>query len=471
MKIVTRFPPSPTGYLHIGSARTALFNWLYAKRHSGRFILRIEDTDRERSTDAAVEVIIDGLRWLGLDWDEGPYFQTQRFDRYREVIAEMLRAGTAYHCYCSKERLESLREAQMAQKLKPRYDGHCRDCSEPGPAGVAPVVRFRNPQGGEVVIDDRVRGEVRISNDELDDLIIARADGTPTYHLTVVVDDIDMGVTHVIRGDDHLNNTPRQINIIEALGAPRPVYAHLPMINGTDGRKLSKRHGAISVLEYRNAGILPESLLNYLARLGWSHGDQEIFSRDEMIALFDIDAVNKAPANFDLDKLMWVNQQYLQQMSEADLARAARPYFHEAGIDLAAGPDLNALVSVQRDRVRNLVDLVERSLFFYRDFGDFDEQAAKKHLRPVAFEPLRQVRAALESVTDWHEPALLAAIHGVAERMNEPIGKVAQPLRVAITGAAASPGIDQTLALVGRERTLARIDRALDYVRVRGAVA
>lgn len=469
MKIVSRFPPSPTGYLHIGSARTALFNWLFAKRHSGRFILRIEDTDRARSTDEAVQVIIEGLRWLGLDWDKGPYFQTQRFDRYREVTARMLDAGTAYHCYCSRERLEALRESQMAHKLKPRYDGHCRDHGGPAPEGVAPVVRFRNPQGGDVVIDDRIRGEVRISNDELDDLVIARADGTPTYHLTVVVDDIDMGVTHVIRGDDHLNNTPRQINILEALGASRPIYAHLPMINGSDGKRLSKRHGAVSVLEYRDAGILPDALLNYLARLGWSHGDQEIFSREEMIALFDIDAVNKAAASFDMDKLMWVNQQYLQKLGVEELAAAARPFFVSAGLDLESGPNLAELVEVQRDRVRNLVDLAEKSLFFYQDFSEFEEQAAKKHLRPVAFEPLRALRAELERLEEWRTPEIMNTIHRLAEALGEPIGKVAQPLRVAVTGAAASPGIDVTLYLIGRKRTLARIDRALDYIRARGA--
>jgi glutamyl-tRNA synthetase len=413
-----------------------------------------------------VQVILDGLRWVGLRWDDGPYFQTQRFPRYKDVIAGMLAAGSAYHCYCSKERLDHLREQQIARKEKPRYDGYCRDRREAAP-GVAPVVRFRNPLGGTVTVDDRVRGRVVYRNDELDDLIIARSDGTPTYHLTVVVDDIDMGVTHVIRGDDHLNNTPRQINILEALGAARPVYAHLPMIQGPDGKRLSKRHGAVSVLEYRNAGILPAALLNYLARLGWSHGDQEIFTIEEMIAAFDIDDINKAAASFDPEKLLWVNQQYIQAMDAAALAEAARTYFEADGLDLSQGPPLTEMVAVQRERARTLVDMAEKSYFFYQDFGEFEEQAAKKHLRPIAFEPLTLAREALARLEDWSAPAIHSVVSEVAARLNEGMGKVAQPLRVAVTGSAASPGIDVTLHLVGKKRTLARIDRALAYIRNR----
>src|SRR5580693_930560 len=318
MSIVTRFAPSPTGLLHVGGVRTALFSWLYARRLQGKFILRVEDTDRERSTAAATQVIIDGMAWLGLQADEGPYFQSQRFDRYREVLAGMLRAGTAYHCYCSKQELDALREGQIARKEKPRYTGICRARTEPRP-GVAPVVRFKNPLTGEVVVNDLVHGPVTFQNSELDDLIIARSDGTPTYNYCVVVDDMDMGITHVIRGDDHLNNTPRQMNMLTALGHQPPVYAHLPMILGPDGTKLSKRHGAVSVLQYRDEGYLPEAVLNYLVRLGWSHGDQEFFSLEDMVRLFDIADVNKSASTFDVNKLTWLNQQHMMRSPPASL--------------------------------------------------------------------------------------------------------------------------------------------------------
>ena len=466
MTVITRFPPSPTGYLHIGGARTALFNWLYARHQGGRFILRIEDTDRERSTTEAVQAIIDGMEWLGLDWDEGPIFQTDRMDRYKAAIDRLLTEGKAYHCYCSKERLAELRERQIEAKEKPRYDGRCRKGAV-AVDDVQPVVRFKNPEGGDVVIDDRIRGRVVIANHELDDLILARADGSPTYHLTVVVDDIDMGITHVVRGDDHLNNTPRQINIIEALGEPRPVYAHVPMINGQDGKRLSKRHGAISVLEYRDQGILPEALLNYLVRLGWSHGDQEIFSRQQMIDAFDIDQVNKSAASFDPEKLLWVNQHYLQSSSTERLAEALTPYFEAAEIDLNGGPPLDELIDVQRDRAKTLVELVEKSTFFYRDYEDFEGEAAKKHLRPVAEEPLRAVRDALTNADDWSTATLNRIINAIAEKLELKLGKIAQPLRVAVTGSAASPGIDVTLYLMGQDRCLAGIDRALEYIAAR----
>ena len=471
MTVVTRFPPSPTGMLHVGGARTALFNWLYARRHGGKFVLRIEDTDRERSTQQAVDVILEGMAWLGLDWDDGPYYQTQRFDRYGEVVQQLLDEGKAYRCYCSKEEVDAMREEARARGEKPRYNGYWRDRSDTPPAGVDPVIRFKNPLDGEVVIDDQLHGEVRFANAELDDLVIARADGTPTYHLTVVVDDMDMGITHVIRGDDHLNNTPRQLNLLEAIGAPRPVYCHVPMILGHDGKRLSKRHGAVSVLEYREAGILPEALLNYLARLGWAHGDQEVFSLKEMTELFDLDALNKSAAGFDPDKLLWLSQHYIKEAPAAELAAKARPFFERQGADLDAGPPLEAMVDAQRERARTLNDMAEQSLFFYQDFSAFDEGAAKKHLRPVALEPLTAIREALAALPDWQGEALHGAVAAVAEALELNMGKVAQPLRVAITGAAASPGIDVTLELVGRERTLARIDTALEFVRQRAANA
>ncbi|MEM7469621.1 MAG: glutamate--tRNA ligase [Pseudomonadota bacterium] len=466
MSVITRFPPSPTGYLHLGGARTALFNWLLARQQNGKMVLRIEDTDRERSTQEAVDAIFDGLAWLGLDYDDGPYYQTKRFVRYGEVIKQLLDQGKAYHCYCSKERLDALREEQMANKQKPRYDGLCRGRTEPPGPDEIPVVRFKTPTDGEIVIDDLVRGRVVIANDQLDDLIIARSDGTPTYHLTVVVDDIDMGVTHVVRGDDHLNNTPRQIHILEALGAERPVYAHVPMINGPDGKKLSKRHGAVSVTQYRDEGFLPEAMLNYLARLGWSSGDQEIFSIDELIEKFSIDGINQSAAGFDPEKLLWLNQHYIQTMALDELCRHAEPYFTAAGIDLAAGPPLAQAIDAQRERAKTLLDVVENSRMFYADVA-LEEKAAKKHLRAVVLEPLSALREAFDNQTEWDGKSLHHVIETIAEKFEMKMGKVAQPLRVAITGSGASPSIDVTLDLVGRERTLARLDKALEYIKNR----
>lgn len=461
MTIVTRFPPSPTGYLHIGGARTALFNWLYARRHGGRFVFRIEDTDRERSTQEAVDAIFEGMAWLGLDWDDGPYYQTRRFDRYHEAIRQLLDTGKAYHCYCSRERLEDLRNRQMAAKEKPRYDGHCRDRAGSPPEGVQPVVRFRTPQGGQLVVADRVHGEVVFSNDELDDLIIARSDGSPTYHLTVVVDDIDMGITHVIRGDDHLNNTPRQIHILEGLGAQRPVYAHVPMINGPDGKKLSKRHGAVSVTQYRDEGFLPEALLNYLARLGWSHGDEEIFTLDELVQKFDVDAINKSAASFNRDKLLWVNQQYLQSVTTARLVEVTASFFAAEKLDPAEGPDLHALLDAQRTRARTLLEMVDKSRPFFGRLAVMDDEAARKHLGPEARPVLAALIEALRALGEWNRAALHGAVEAVAAGAGLKLGQVAQPLRVAVTGGTASPAIDVTLELLGRERTLARLEAAL----------
>ena len=466
MTVRTRFAPSPTGYLHVGGARTALFSWLYARKHGGQFVLRIEDTDLERSTQASVNAILEGMTWLGLDYDEGPFYQTDRFDRYNEIIQQLLDNGHAYRCYCSKERLDGLREQQMAAKIKPRYDGHCLKNKAADPD--APhVIRFKNPVGGSVVINDLIRGKVAVSNDELDDLIIRRTDGSPTYNLTVVVDDMDMAITHVIRGDDHLNNTPRQINILTALGAQAPVYAHVPMILGDDGSRLSKRHGAVSVMQYRDDGFLPEALLNYLVRLGWSHGDQEIFSIDEMIALFDIDDVNKAPSSFNTEKLEWLNQHYIKDSDPAHIARLLSPHLGKLGIDPTQGPDLVDVVKAQQERASTLVEMADISQFFYKDYDEFDEKAAKKNLRPVAAEPLTRIRDALATITDWCEATIHQAIHDVADALEVKMGKVAQPLRVAVVGRAASPGIDITLFLVGQDACLRRIDRALAYIEQR----
>ena len=469
MTVRTRFAPSPTGYLHVGGVRTALFSYLFARKHGGQFILRIEDTDLERSTAESVNAILEGMTWLGLEYDEGPFFQTERFERYHAVIDELLDKGLAYRCDCPKERLDKLRDTQMAAKVKPRYDGHCRgrhvDPDQPH------VIRFSNPVDGAVVVDDLIRGRVAFANAELDDLIIRRSDGSPTYNLTVVVDDADMEITHVIRGDDHLNNTPRQINILNALGRPLPRYAHVPMILGDDGARLSKRHGAVSVVAYRDEGYLPEALLNYLVRLGWSHGDQEIFSLDEMIATFDISEVNKAASSFNRSKLDWLNQHYIQHADPKRIAHLLSAHMGAIGIDPAEGPDLTDVVQAQASRAKTLTELAEISAFCYRDFDDYDPVAAKKHLRSVAREPLARLRETLDllALEDWSSEQLHYLIERVAGELELNLGKVAQPLRVAVVGRAASPGIDVTLALVGKDATLRRIDRALAYIDQRAA--
>jgi len=457
MTIRTRFAPSPTGFLHVGSARTALYSWLYARRMKGTFILRIEDTDLERSTKEAVDAILEAMQWLELDWDEGPFFQTQHFDRYRVVANQLLESGQAYRCYCSKERLEKLREGQIANKEKPRYDGHCRDLKtvkqEPF------VIRFRNPQTGKVEIDDAVRGRVVIENSELDDLIIVRTDGVPTYNFTVVVDDWDMKVTHVIRGDDHLNNTPRQINILKALGAELPIYAHIPMILGSDGKRLSKREGAISVQQYRDEGILPEALLNYLVRLGWSHGDQEIFSREELIQYFDIHDINKAPSAFNPEKLLWLNQHYLKMGESSRLTKHLQWHIEQLGINTSRGPALEEVFLALRERVKTLREMAEKSAVFYQDLKSIDEEVHAKHLSKDAIDHLQKCRLVFKDVSEWKAPFIHAAIEKTAEELGIKLGVLAQPLRVAVTGGTVSPPIDITLQLIGKDQVLERLGR------------
>ena len=458
----TRFAPSPTGFLHIGGVRTALFSWLQARRHGGQFVLRIEDTDRARSTEEAIQVILDGMEWLGLRADEGPLYQTDRFDRYTEVAEQLMEQGHAYHCYCSKAELDEMRAAQMARGEKPRYDGRCRDRTEPR-EGVPPVVRFRNPDEGRVVVDDQVRGRVTFDNHELDDVVLLRSDGVPTYNFSVVVDDMDMGITHVVRGDDHLNNTPRQINIYRALGAEPPSFAHVPMILGPDGAKLSKRHGAVSVLQYRQEGYLPEALLNYLVRLGWSHGDQEIFSMDEMISMFDIGDVNKAASSFNPEKLLWLNQHYIKEAAAPRLALDLGWQLERLGVDCSEGPPLEGVADAYRERARTLHEMAQAAIFFYQDFETFHEKAAKKHLGPDAIEPLKRLREGLEALEDWRAEPIHALVEGVAEALDLKMGKVAQPLRVAVSGGPVSPPIDVTVALLGKDKTLERLDRALEH--------
>jgi len=466
MTIRTRFAPSPTGFLHVGGARTALFCWLQARASQGVFILRIEDTDLERSTLESVKAILDGMQWLGLDYDEGPYYQTQRFDRYAEVVRQLLSKDRAYHCYCSKPRLEKLREQQMKAGIKPRYDGKCRQL-DAIPEDIAPVVRFRNPRDGEVVFDDLVKGRISISNDELDDLVMARPDGSPTYNFTVVIDDMDMQITHVIRGDDHINNTPRQINIYRALDAEPPLFAHVPMIHGDDGARLSKRHGAVGVMQYRDDGYLPQALLNYLVRLGWSHGDQEVFELDEMVRLFDINDVNRKASAFNTDKLDWLNQHYMKNLPAAEVAGHLRWHFAEQDIGLDSGPALADVVGVQAERVKTLKVMAEQSRVFFDGYRQFDPAAAKKHLRPVAAGPLEAMRESLCSLEDWAPGPLHDVIDRVAEQLGVGMGKVAQPLRVALTGSAVSPSIDKTLWLMGRQRSLEGIGKALEFIEAR----
>ncbi len=468
MSVVTRFPPSPTGYLHVGGARTALFNWLYARQQGGRMILRIEDTDRERSTEESVQAIFDGMSWLGLDHDEGPYFQTQRFDRYKEVIQQLLDTGEAYPCFCSKERLDAVRAAQMEKGEKPRYDGHCRQLETFDPDAPA-VIRFRNPDEGEVVWQDLIKGEIRIANSELDDLVIARSDGSPTYNLTVVVDDMDMGISHVIRGDDHVNNTPRQINLLAALDADLPLYGHVPMILGEDGARLSKRHGAVSVMAYREEGFLPEAMLNYLARLGWSHGDQEIFSREQMIELFDLARVQKAPARFDLDKLKWLNQHYIKASEPAALVDEYLWQLRRLAVTVDTGPAPERVIAAHQERCKTLKELAESTRFYYQAPSAYAEKDAQKHFKAQTPELLQDLLTRSQALEDWSGAAMHAAVEAVAQAHEVGMGKVGQPVRVAVSGAGNTPSLDVTLDLLGREQTEARLAAAITWMR--GAAA
>lgn len=468
MTVRTRFAPSPTGFLHVGGVRTALFSWLYARRHQGTFVLRIEDTDRERSTKESVQAILDGMSWLGLDCDEGPFYQTDRYSRYNEVAQQFLSEGKAYRCECSKERLEALREGQLAAKEKPRYDGLCRNKNLPVSDNPF-VIRFKNPQEGVVSFKDEVYGEIHVNNNELDDLILVRSDGHPTYNFAVVIDDLDMEITHVIRGDDHINNTPRQINLFHALNAPVPVFAHLPMILGDDGKRLSKRHGAVGVLQFKELGILPHALLNYLVRLGWSHGDQELFSLEEMIATFDLQHVSRGVSSFNYDKLYWLNQHYQKSDSAQSVAEALRWHFEQAGADLNNGPALADLVAIQAERCKSLKEMCDISMYFFTDGIDYDEDAVKKHLRPVILEPLTTLYERLNEVNVWQKDAIQACVNDVCAAFDLNMGKIAQPLRVAVTGSGMSPSIDATLALLGKERTVTRLAQALEKIRIRAS--
>ena len=459
----TRFAPSPTGFLHLGGARTALFAWAYARHHGGQFILRVEDTDVERSTPAAVQAILDAMAWLGLDYDEGPYYQMQRMQRYRSVLDDMLERGLAYRCYMTPQELDALRAEQMARGEKPRYDGRWRpENLRPGqkrPAGVAPVFRFKNPTSGSVAWDDQVKGRIEISNAELDDLVIVRADGTPTYNFGVVVDDLDMRITHVIRGDDHVNNTPRQINLIRALGGELPMYAHVPTVLGDDGHKLSKRHGAVSVMHYADAGFLPGAMVNFLARLGWGHGDDEVFTREQLVAWFDIEHINPAPARFDGDKLRWVNHEHLKRMPADALGAALAPFLEREGADLAAGPPPAAVADLLRERAPTLVEMAPLARYFYHD-EPVAEALKVQHLNDQNRAALRDLYQELATVS-WQREAIAAAIKSAAGRHGLKPPQVMMPLRVLVAGTPTTPAIDAVLALLGRETTRARLATGL----------
>jgi glutamyl-tRNA synthetase len=462
LMIRTRFAPSPTGYLHIGGARTALFSWSYARRHGGTFVLRIEDTDLSRSTAESTEAIFESMKWLGLDWDEGPFFQMQRMQRYRDVANQLLESGHAYWCYASPDELTEMRERQRAQGLKPRYDGRWRPENAAGktpPEGVDPVLRFRNPEHGEVTWNDLVKGPITVSNEELDDLVLLRADGVPTYNFGVVVDDRDMDITHVIRGDDHVNNTPRQINIFNALGFELPQFGHVPMILGHDGERLSKRHGAVSVMQYQQEGYLPEALVNYLARLGWSHGDDEIFSVTQLVEWFDFANISRSPAKFDPAKLDWVNQQYLKTADDARLAGLVVPFLRLRECDPDNGPDLQSVVALLKERATTLAELADAAVLFYRTLHP-SEELREKHYQPESRPALQALRKRLAEI-EWRREAIGRAIKDAVSEFGLKMPKVAMPLRIMVTGEPQTPSIDATLELIGRDEVLARMDREL----------
>ncbi len=462
MTVRTRFAPSPTGMLHIGGARTALFSWLYARHHGGEFVLRIEDTDRERSTEEATRVILDGLSWLGLDWDGEPVFQAARQAEHVLAAEQLIDEGYAYRCYCTKDELDRMREEQRAAGRKPMYDGRCRHRSD-RPEGQPYVVRFRSPDVGETIVQDMVLGEVVFNNAELDDLIILRSDGTPTYNLAVVADDAAMGITHVVRGSDHLNNTPRQIQLYQALGLPIPRFAHIPLIHGPDGAKMSKRHGAVAITEYRQAGYLPDAVNNYLARLGWSHGDEEVFSREQLIELFDLAQVGKTAARFDQAKLDWLNAHYLREADPESLAGDVARFMGD--VDLSAGPQLARVIASLQERSKNLVEIAEGARFFYVAPDSYQEKAVKKNFRDATWPLLERFIAVAGALEAWSDQAIHDLIQRICEEEGVNMGKLAQPLRILVSGGPVSPPIDLTLMLLGRDEALQRIRRGMQALR------
>jgi glutamyl-tRNA synthetase len=464
MTVRTRFAPSPTGFIHLGNLRSALYPWAFARKMKGDFILRIEDTDQERSSQEAVDVIIEGMRWLGLDIDEGPIYQMQRMDRYREVIGQMLKDGLAYHCYMSEEELNTLRDAQMANKEKPRYNGFWRP--EAGknlpapPDGIKPVIRFKNPIGGSVIWQDAVKGQIEISNDELDDLVIARPDGTPTYNFCVVVDDLDMNITHVIRGDDHVNNTPRQINILKALGGVSPIYAHLPTVLNDQGEKMSKRNGAMSVRDYEREGYMPEAVLNYLARLGWSHGDAEIFTKEQFVEWFDLDHLGKSPAQHNPEKLLWLNHHYLQHGDAAEIAKRTLPFAHNLGIKTEQGPDFVGVVNILKDRANTLIEIAEGARLFYMDRPEFSPADLEANVPVATHGALSDFMSVLDA-SDGSKAAVSAAFKEVLAKHGMKMPTLAMPVRYAMFATTQTPAIDAVISLIGKEETIHRLQRSI----------
>ncbi|MCU0560494.1 MAG: glutamate--tRNA ligase [Desulfobacterales bacterium] len=461
-QVVTRFPPSPTGYLHVGGARTALFNWLYARRLKGKFILRIEDTDTERSTQASVDAIFEALEWLGLDWDEGPYYQTRRFAIYREHVQKLLESGHAYRCTCTPGQVEQMRQAAMASGGKPKYDGTCRYKNLP--AGEGAVVRFKAPLAGTTVLEDVVKGNIVFNNEELDDFVISRSDGSPTYNFAVVVDDITMGVNTIIRGDDHVMNTPKQIQLYKAFGVPLPLFGHVPMVLGKDRARLSKRHGATSVTAYRDMGYLPEALLNYLVRLGWSHGDQEFFTRQELIELFNLENIGRAAGVFDVEKLMALNADHIKAAAPARLVAPLTGFLREKGIDISGDPRVEKVIASLSARSKTLREMAEQALFYFAEEITYDAEAARKFLTPEALAPLSALAAEVEALADYSEQAVEGVFHGLVAQSGIKLGKIAQPVRVALSGRTASPGIYEIMAIIGRERVLTRLKTAIAFI-------
>jgi glutamyl-tRNA synthetase len=466
-KVRVRFAPSPTGFLHIGGARTALFNMLYAKHNEGVFVLRIEDTDMERSTDEYIDAIIDGMKWLGLDNDEGPFRQTDRFDIYKKYVEQLIKENKAYYCYCSPEELEARRKESMLEGRPLKYNGKCRNLNEPV-AGIDPVVRFRMPQEGATIVDDLIKGSVTFENEQLDDLIIARSDGTPTYNLTVVVDDVDMGITHIIRGDDHLNNTPRQLQLYKALGYETPKFAHLPMILGSDKARLSKRHGATSVMAYYDMGYLPEALVNYLVRLGWSYGDQEIFTAEELVKYFSFDNVGKAASVFNPEKLLWLNAQYIMNTTSDKLAALAIPFLVKDGT-ITEGQTLDKewlakAVGTLKERSKTLVELASSLKYYISEDVEFDDKAKKKFLNENSLNLLKELNEGLAVMDDFSEAKIEELFRAITEKHEVKLGKLAQPVRVALTGGTKSPGIFEVLGVVGKEQAIRRLKKAIDII-------
>jgi len=465
--IVTRFPPSPTGHLHLGGARTALFNWLYARHTKGKFVLRFEDTDRARSTKESVDAICEALQWLGIDWDDGPYFQTERYDLYRRYIDRLLASGKAYYCTCTAERLEKVRAKAMAQGAKPKYDGACRELDRPFSEDA--VVRFKAPQMGNTVLKDVIKGAITFPNSELDDFIIQRSDGHPTYNFVVVVDDITMDINMIIRGDDHVNNTPKQIQLYQALEAPLPLFGHVPMVLGPDQARLSKRHGALSVLAYRDMGYLPEAMINYLVRLGWSFGDEEFFTREDLIAKFSLENIGKSAGVFNPDKLLALNGEHIRNTVLPVLVQKATPYFEKAALDISNGPDLEKVLETVNRRSKTMLELLENAHFYYDDQFEYDAKGAKKFFKAPALDPIQRLREGLADCDEpWDEKKLEAPFIAVMEATGLKLGKIAQPLRLALTGRTVSPGIFEIIAVLGKTETLKRIDRAIEAIEAAG---